>query len=226
MATVEELQAKVSDLEEKVGELSHEAKGHRLRAKSLEQQLKSFKDAGLDPEKDISEQLEALKESASAGKKDASEFSALQKQMDTLMKKLADSETKAERSAAEAKLEKARSAFSAKSKEHFTDADTVIDLAIAKGLVTLDENGNPGLKDGDEFIPLNAEKGPGAVDKLKTMFPKLAITTQKAGGKDTTAKGASGTAGNAKQMRESEFKALSIKAQGDFALSGGEVTPD
>lgn len=180
--------------------------------------LKTLEDAGLEFEDGdeftaevVKGALEKTKAAATKGTKPDSEVEKILKKMETLSAELTAAKTEREQEKAKAQLEKARSAFLAKVTDQFQDPEIVIDHAISRNLLSLDENGNPVIKQGDEFVPLVAEKGPTAVDVLKKLYPKQAITQQRGGGKDTRSSGDGSTrpgAGGLKEYTLKEFNEL------------------
>ena len=216
--TIEEAQQQYSELEEKVTNTDSELKNvirESVQRKNTIRELQAsiegikgnFKDLGLDPEGDLAEQLKEKTESAKKGTKPESEFAKMQKQLDNLMKELGSEKEARQKAISENKIEKSRNAFLAKGSKHFNDPELVVDHAINKGLVFLNDDGVVGVKQGDEFYPLEADKGTSGFDVLKKIYSKQAVTEQRGGGKDTSAGGAKGGSGK-RTITQAEFEAM------------------
>lgn len=179
---------------------------------------------GLDPKAPLEEQLTALTEKlkgeVSKNATPNKEVDAIRKEMESMKKKIEASDLA--RVAAEnmAKTEKVKSHFAPKLADHFGDnSELVLENGMTKGLFTVDESGNPCVKVGDEFFT-----GDQALNSLRQLYPKQAITRQKGGAGDTAARGGQGGAAG-KTMTTEEYNAKVIKGEDvlKFFADGGQI---
>jgi hypothetical protein len=233
----DDLQLKFTDIEQKYFDLETEKNGilkeviaRKNRIKEMTAQnstiLKTLEEAGLDPKGDIKNQIEEKFEEQKAtgakGKVPSTELEKVMKKLEASEKARADFEARYNAAQESSKLEKARNAFMAEAKDSFDDIDLVIDHAANRGLLALDENGNPVIKNGDETVPLKTEKGSTGVDVLKKLYPRQIKTQQKGGGKDTSTTGGKNNTGD-NILDFDAFNALSHAERQAFVAKGGKV---
>lgn len=221
----------VDSLIEELASVTRESLDRKNKIRAFEANQKTFnekmKTHGIDPEQDIEDQLKRILDTAKTGMKPVTEFEQLSKKFDKVMSELDSWKTQADLSKKEAKIEKAKSAFSSKLPDHFGDAsELILDYAVMKGLVGVNEEGVAGLNYDGDFIPITSDKGKNAIDVLKQLYPKFAIVKQK-GGTGTgggTGNGAGGS-GDLKTYSMQEFEALphAMKQQVTAAVAKGEA---
>jgi uncharacterized coiled-coil protein SlyX len=175
------------------------------RKRTIQEMKLHIKNAGLDPEGSLEEQLTALSEKVKVEiSKDVTpnkEVDALKKDMKSLMDKFSQSEQQRIKAEEGIKTEKVKSHFAPKLVDHFGDnAELVLENGMVKGVFAVDENGQPGIKQGEEIL-----FGEQAFNALRQMYPKQAVTKQKGGAGDTGARGAKGAQGAAKTMSSEEY---------------------
>lgn len=236
MAFDQELKKKVSDamilaeidkLEAELTDVTRESIGRKGKIREYDTKYGSLtekiKRLGLDPDADdIEEQFNQRIEESKKGYKPESEMQVLMKKVEKLSGEINTWKSQAEKASAEADLAKARAAFSGKLGDHFGKAsDILLDYATLKGIIAV-KDGVPGVTVDDDFVPLTVEKGPGAIDVLKRLYPQFAITKQVAGGKDVSTKPESGT-GDIKSISMNEFEALPHAQKAAFVKEGGKV---
>jgi hypothetical protein len=236
MAFSEELKKKVSDaailaeidkLEGELSDVTRESIGRKTKIRDFESKYGSLTDKikrlGLDPDKDdVEEQFAALLEASKKGLKPESEMTALMKKVEKLSTDLNGWKTQAEKATAEAEMAKARAAFSGKLGDHFGKAsDILLDYATLKGIIAV-KDGVPGVSVDDDFVPLTVDKGPGAIDVLKKLYPQFAITKQQPGGKDVSTRPEAGS-GDKKTLSMNEFEALPHAEKAAYVKEGGKV---
>jgi hypothetical protein len=137
------------------------------------------------------------------------EIAAMKKSNEKLIAQLEETQKKADQATQESILNSAFEKFSPELNKAFDkNSDVVRDLLRLKGLVVVKE-GQPGVVVEDEFIPLVAQKGPGAIDKIKAMYPQLAITKQTSGGNNVRSTTTPGSNNNAnRELTRKEFDVL------------------
>ena len=236
MAFSEELKKKVSDaailaeidkLESELTDVTRESIGRKTKIREYDGKMSSLteriKKLGLDPDKDdIEEQFAAKLEESKKGLKPESEMTALMKKVEKLSAEINGWKSQAEKASAEAEMSKARAAFSGKLVDHFGKAsDILLDYATMKGIIAV-KDGVPGVSVDDDFVPLSVEKGPGAIDVLKKLYPQFAITKQVSGGRDVSTRPDAG-AGTIQSLGMKEFEALPHAEKSSFVKGGGKI---
>ena len=200
------IMAEVEDLEQNLNHVTRESldRKNKIRAYEASQKglVEKLKARGIDPDQDIDDQLNKVLDSAKTGMKPATEFEQLSKKFDKVMNELGSWKEQATKAQQEARMEKARAAFSSKLPDHFGPAsDLILDYAVVKGLVGVNDDGLPGINHDGDFIPLNNDKGKTAIDVLKGMYPQFAQVKQKAG---------TGTGGGSTQTSSSTGRVISF----------------
>jgi cell division protein FtsB len=223
-----ELKAKISDPTilaevEKLGsvldEVTQESLGRKAKLKDFESKFNTIaekaKKVGLNLDEDLESQLSERIEKSKTGLKPASEVEELSKTVKGLKDEIKSWKDTATRKEEEAILERARSAFMTKLPDHFGDAtDILLDYALMKKQIA-SKDGVPGVVNGEDFYPLNVQKGQkSAIDVLKELYPKFVITKQVTGGKDVSTRIASSD-GNPKTLTLEEFDSLPSQAAKD-----------
>jgi hypothetical protein len=175
------------------------------RKRTIQDMKTQIKNAGLDPEGSLEEQFAALTEKVKGEvSKDVTpnkEVEALRKDLKLLTDKMIQSEQLRLKAEEGIKTEKVKSHFAPKLVDHFGDnAELVLENGMVKGVFTVDESGQPGIKQGEEIL-----FGEQAFNALRQMYPKQAVTKQKGGAGDTGARGAKGAQGAAKTMSSEEY---------------------
>jgi hypothetical protein len=207
----------LSVLTERVHKANSEAKGLRDRYKNLTEALKSLE---FDPEKDLQEQFNAKL----SGTKPATEFDALSKKVEKLTSELTTWKQTAQQASEEAQISKAVEAFHAPLIDAFgaKNAEVIKELYTAKRSFSV-RDGVPGIVIDSEFVPLAVSKGVGAIDKIKTSYPHLAITKQTPGSKDVNANSQPGTNSTTKTLDRASFDAMPMTERMAFFKEGGQL---
>ena len=200
LITAPEVLEAVEELEREIATRNYEASDKRTKLNTLETLHNTFiekiKKLGFDPDEDIEEQFPALIEKVTKEKgfKPSAEFDKLMQRIEKLSTEVAEWKGTAERKDKESQVEKASTALDPLLTEAFGKAAPVVrDLLKLKGVIAL-KDGIAGIQNGDEFIPITAEKGKiSALDFVKQTFPDLVVTKQKGGsGGAANNKGAGG----------------------------------
>ena len=236
MAFSDELKKKISDtavlqeiekLEDEINNVTGESIKRKGKIREYESKIGSLtekmKKVGFDPDADFEEQISAKLEEGRKGLKPASELEALMKKVDKLSNELNGWKSQAEKSSAEAEMAKARAAFANKLTDHFGKAsDILLDYATMKGIIAV-KDGIPGVTVDDDFVPLAVEKGPGAIDVLKKLYPQFAITKQQTGGKDVSTRPGTNSGDNREPISMEEFEKMPHASKQEFVKSGGKI---
>jgi hypothetical protein len=195
--------------------------------------ISTLKEAGLEWDEEeeftpdlVKGALEKTKTAAKQGTVPETDVQKILKKMDALEKKATAAEQAAEQEKKNNRIEKALNALTSAGSEHFSDPETVFENVRLKGIADLDETGQPGIRQGEEFILLNPQKGPNAIDALKKLYPKLAVTKQQQGGKDTSARGGQQNDDGTREMTRKELAVLPATEQMALAKSGKLVLKD
>lgn len=216
----------VEELEKRVVELAtnkYEEADRRAKLKKTDEDFKAIlarhnvliekiKKLGFDPDEDIEAQFPAIIEKVTKDKgyKPSNEFDKLMAKIEKLSGEVAEWKGAAERKDKEAQVEKAGTQFDPALSEAFgKSAPVVKELLKLKGQLTV-KDGVAGIQSGDEFIPLNAEKGKtSAIDIVKQTYADLVITKQKGGaGGSPSNKGAGGGGATEGMISRAEFEKL------------------
>lgn len=213
----------VEELEKELATRNYEASDRRTKLKKVEDEKKTveqsftgiiekIKKLGFNPDEDIEAQFPTIIEKVTKEKgfKPSNEFDKLMAKIEKLSGEVAEWKGAAEREKREAQVEKAGTQFDPALSEAFgKSAPVVKELLKLKGQLTLKE-GVPGIQNGEEFIPLNAEKGAvSAIDFVKKIYPDLVITKQKGGaGGSPSNKGAGGGGATDGMISREEFEKL------------------
>jgi hypothetical protein len=228
--------AEIEEDEKAIARLNSENADRRAKYNQAEKEKKavetmltslreSMEKVGLRTDSDIEEQFPVLIEKITKDKgyKPSSEVDALTKQVAALTKKYEAAEAAAVAEKREAMLERVGGTFDPLLQENFgVAAPLVKDLLRTKGRFAM-KDGVAGIQNGDEFLPLNAEKGSvSAIDQLKKEYGNLVVTKQRPG---TGGGGANNTSGkNDKLMSRADFDALAPLARMDFMKNGGQLS--
>jgi hypothetical protein len=228
--------AEIEEDEKAIARLNSENADRRAKYNQAEKEKKavetmltslreSMEKVGLRTDSDIEEQFPVLIEKITKDKgyKPSSEVDALTKQVAALTKKYEAAEAAAVAEKREAMLERVGGTFDPLLQESFgVAAPLVKDLLRTKGRFAM-KDGVAGIQNGDEFLPLNAEKGSvSAIDQLKKEYGNLVVTKQRPG---TGGGGANNTSGkNDKLMSRADFDALAPLARMDFMKNGGQLS--
>ena len=202
-----------------------EAKNRKLtseqvsRKRAMQATKEALKDAGLDPEggeyglepeTPLKEQLEGLTknvtETVSKNVEKSPQYVALEKQVQTLTKKITDSDAKVAAAQAAQQVSARRSALQPLLPELFGKAAPyVLKTAMADGQIVENDAGEICIKDGDNLVPVSnvAE----AATALKKLHADLVITSTRPGSGATPHSG--GKAAGAKIMSSDEYNAKS-----------------
>lgn len=188
LITSPEVLEAVEELEKEVSARNFEAADKRTKLKKLEELhngiVEKIKKLGFNPDEDIEQQFPALIEKVTKEKgfKPSGEFDKLMQKIETLSKEVTEWKGTAEREKKESQVEKASTLLDPAFTEAFgKSAPVVKELLKLKGAIVL-KDGVPGIQSGEEFIPLNAEKGSiSAIDHVKQLYPDLVVTKQKGG---------------------------------------------
>jgi hypothetical protein len=233
-----DLTAAVTPLKESITKLTDtntKLTRENVERKRGEQEFKlQAKNLGCDTTKpipDIIQEMRAkLTETASKDTVPNSEVTALKKEL-AAFKATMESEKTARLEAEKAtKIERVKAAIAPKLPEHFGAAsDLILESGITKGYLTTNEAGEPCVKMGDDLIPLSEEDGAKAINALKQMYPKLAVTKQKGGAGDTDTKGGKKSP-PAKTMTLEEYNTKVAGGKADevakFMAEGGQVVAE
>ncbi len=226
----------IEDTEKEVARLNYENSDRRTKyaqsekakneaATKLDKLQAAMEKVGLNADEDIEEQFPRLidKVTKEKGFKPSSEVEALSKNLEKLTKKLEAAEAQAAAEKRETMVMQAASQFDPALTESFGKAAPIIrDLLRSRGRFAI-KDGVPGLQNGDEFIPLNAEKGSqSAIDLLKKDYADLVVTKQKPG---TGGSGVTKTGGgnNDKLISREEFDQLPLHKRSEFFANGGQL---
>lgn len=219
--------AEVEKTEQLLYDVTEESKKRKLSIRDLNSLLEKVKKIGIDPEGDVDEQFEKLFEESSKKKnlKPASEMETLSKQLAKLTNELTTWKETAAKNEKEAKLEKCKSAFSGKLAEPFgKSAGLILDNAILRGLITVDEKGNPGVMQDDEFFPIESDKGKlNGIDALKKIFADHVVAKQKNGGSDVRTQISNQSSGK-EPISRSDFEQLGPLAKINYMKEVGQFS--
>jgi hypothetical protein len=213
----------VEELERELSTRNYEAADRRTKLKKVEDEFKTFqgthgtliekiKKLGFNPDEDIEAQFPVIIEKVTKDKgyKPSNEFDKLMQRIEKLSTEVTEWKGAAEREKRENQVEKAGTQFDPALSEAFgKSAPIVKELLKLKGQLTL-KDGVPGIQNGEEFIPINAEKGKiSAIDFVKQTYPDLVITKQKGGaGGSPSNKGAGGGGATEGMISRVEFEKL------------------
>jgi hypothetical protein len=229
-AILDQIEADVAEAAAPLKDANAKLLRENVERKRTIQEIKThLKNAGLDPEAPLPDQLTALTEKVKTEvSKDVTpnkEVAAVKKELDDFKKKFETSQTELAAERQQTKLERVKAAFSPKLPEHFGPAaDLILKTAVAEGVITVDETGNPGVKMGDDFFPLNAGNGEKAMNALRQLHPQLAVTKQKGGAGDTGAQGGKGApAGKTMTTVEYHEKVARGEDTTKFFAEGGQL---
>ncbi len=225
----------IEDQEKEVARLNYENADRRKKYNDIEKDKRASETAlntlrekmeklGFKSDEDIEEQFPGLIEKVTKDKglKPATEFDALTKKLDAINKKLELAEAAAAKEKHDAMIEKVGGIFDPALSETFGKAAPIIkDLLRTKGKFAM-KDGVAGIQNGDEFVPLTAEKGsPSAIDLLKKDFADMVVTKQRLGtGGSPNAK--TGTTGNEILTRE-EFDNLPPAKRTEYMAKVGQL---
>jgi hypothetical protein len=230
LITVPEVLEAVEELEKEVATRNYEAADKRTKLKKSEEGyaalIEKIKKIGLDPDGDLEHQFPALIEKITKekGYKPSSEFDTLKKTIETLSKEVTEWKGTAEKEKKESQVEKASTALDPLLTEAFGKAAPVVrDLLKLRGVITL-KDGVAGIQNGEEFIPITAEKGKiSALDFMKQAFPDLVVTKQKGGsGGAANSKGAEGA--NKDMVDRVTFETFSGPKKLEYMKTVGQFT--
>jgi ribosomal protein S16 len=220
LSTVEaDIEAATASSASKMNALVRENVEKKSAVRNYVQQLEAI---GFDPTKPLKNQFEELQEKTkgelSKGMKPTSEVDALAKKIERFEKALADSAAREESLKQQNRREKAAATFSPILPDHFGKASSLIlKNAIADGIITIDENGQPGVKGADgEFYT-----GDAAINELKKIHADLVITKQKPGSGNTAGRG--GGTSQGKAITREEFNAMAMDQQMELVTKQGAV---
>ena len=229
----------VEDLEKEIAIRNYESADRRTKLKKAEEDIKAFQSAhnnlierikkvGLNPddEADFNGQMTTIvdKVTKDKGYKPSSEFDSLKKMVDNLTKEVTTWKDTAERERKSAQTEKAATMFDPLLTEAFgKSAHVVKELLQLKGCIVL-KDGVAGIQSGDDFIPLNADKGSlSAIDHIKGLFPDLVVTKQKGGtGGASSNKGAE--AANKDMVDRATFETFTPQKKMEYMQKVGNFT--
>lgn len=213
----------VEEIEKELATRNYEMSDRRTKQKKTDEELKtlqtkntalieSVKKLGFNPDEDIEAQFPTIIEKVTKDKgyKPSGEFDKLMSKVEKLTTEVTEWKGAAEREKREAQVEKAGTQFDPALTEAFgKSAPIVKELLKLKGQLTI-KDGVAGVQNGEEFIPLNAEKGKtSAIDIVKQTYADLVITKQKGGaGGSPSNKGAGGGGATEGMISRAEFELL------------------
>ncbi len=214
----------------KLTDLNTKLTRENVERKRWEQEYRlQMKSLGLDANKPIADLIEEMQEkvkaTATKDMKPNAEVDAVNKKLADLTRKFELSEQARVDAEKATKLERVKAAIAPKLPEHFGNAaDLILESGILKGHLTTDDSGNPGVKMGEDFIPLSEEEGAKAMNALKQLYPKLAVVKQKGGAGDTPANGGKKT-DKTKTMTTAEYNEKVSKGEDvqKFFSEGGQI---
>jgi len=227
----------IDDIEKELAARTFEAADRRTKLKKVEDEKKSLegnyasviekmKKLGFNPDEDFEQQFPTIIEKVNKekGLKPSAEFDNLMKKIEKLSGEVAEWKGAAERERKEAQVEKAATLFDPALGEAFgKSAHIVKELLRLKGNIVL-KDGVAGIQNGEEFLPLNAEKGQvSAIDFIKKTYPDLVITKQKTGA-GGAASGKNGGAGKDGMVSRAEFDLFSPAKKVEYMQKIGQLT--
>lgn len=210
----------IDEIEKDLATRNYEASDRRTKLKKMEDEYKAFqsnhnaliekiKKIGFDPDADIEEQFPSIVEKVTKDKgfKPSGEFEKLLKTVERLTTEVAAAREEAAKEKREAMIEKAGTQFDPALNEAFGKAAPVVkELLKMKGQLAI-KDGVTGIQMGEEFVPLNAEKGTtSAIDIIKKSYSDLVVIKQKGGAGGSANNTGSGNANENGLVTREEFE--------------------